>query len=56
MSRSEVLGQARLVCGPVGWQHGAAADALARAGKGPIGIGASEVIDEARRLLNATIA
>jgi hydroxyethylthiazole kinase-like uncharacterized protein yjeF len=37
------------------WLHGAAADALARAGKGPIGISASEVIDEARRLLNATI-
>jgi hydroxyethylthiazole kinase-like uncharacterized protein yjeF len=37
------------------WLHGAAGDALARDGKGPIGISASEVIDEARRLLNATI-
>ena len=37
------------------WLHGAAADALARTGKGPIGISASEVIDAARRLLNATI-
>ena len=37
------------------WLHGAAADALAGAGRGPIGISAGEVIDEARRLLNATI-
>ena len=35
------------------WLHGAAGDALAREGKGPIGISASEVIDAARRLLNA---
>ena len=37
------------------WLHGAAADALARAGKGPVGISAGEVIDEARVLLNASI-
>ena len=37
------------------WLHGAAADALAGAAKGPIGISASEVTDEARRLLNKTI-
>jgi hydroxyethylthiazole kinase-like uncharacterized protein yjeF len=33
--------------------HGAAADALAAAGSGPVGITASEVIDSARALLNA---
>lgn len=38
------------------WLHGAAGDALVREGKGPIGISASEVIGEARRLLNAAIA
>lgn len=32
--------------------HGAAADALAERGVGPIGLVASELIDEARRLLN----
>jgi NAD(P)H-hydrate repair Nnr-like enzyme with NAD(P)H-hydrate dehydratase domain len=32
--------------------HGAAADALAASGAGPIGITASEVIDRARALLN----
>ena len=37
------------------WLHGAAGDALARDGKGPIGISASEVIDEARRVLNEAI-
>ena len=37
------------------WLHGAAADKLAGDGKGPIGISASEVIDAARRLLNASI-
>ncbi|MGP1678249.1 MAG: NAD(P)H-hydrate dehydratase [Burkholderiales bacterium] len=37
------------------WLHGAAADALVSAGKGPIGIGASELIDAARVLLNASI-
>jgi len=37
------------------WLHGAAGDALARAGNGPIGIGAVEVIDEARALLNASM-
>jgi hydroxyethylthiazole kinase-like uncharacterized protein yjeF len=35
------------------WLHGAAADALAAAGSGPVGITASEVIDSARALLNA---
>jgi len=38
------------------WLHGAAADALANSGQGPIGISASEVIDEARRLLNRELA
>jgi len=33
--------------------HGAAADALAAAGTGPVGITASEVIDSARSILNA---
>jgi len=32
--------------------HGAAADALAASGTGPIGVTASEVIDRARALLN----
>ncbi len=35
------------------WLHGAAADRLAARGEGPIGITASDVIDEARRMLNA---
>jgi ADP-dependent NAD(P)H-hydrate dehydratase / NAD(P)H-hydrate epimerase len=35
------------------WLHGAAADALAAAGSGPVGITASEVIDGARALINA---
>ncbi len=34
------------------WLHGAAADALAAAGSGPLGITATEVIDAARTLLN----
>jgi len=46
---------ARAAAAAAVWLHGAAGDALAREGKGPIGISASEVIDEARRLLNATI-
>jgi NAD(P)H-hydrate repair Nnr-like enzyme with NAD(P)H-hydrate dehydratase domain len=37
------------------WLHGAAADTLARNGAGPIGISASELIDPARALLNASI-
>ncbi len=37
------------------WLHGAAADTLVRDGAGPLGISASEVTDEARRLLNASI-
>jgi len=37
------------------WLHGAAGDALAREGKGPIGISAGEVIDAARMILNSTI-
>jgi hypothetical protein len=36
--------------------HGAAADALVDAGKGPIGLTASEVTLEARRLMNAWTA
>ena len=35
------------------WLHGAAADALAARGEGPLGITASDVIDESRRILNA---
>ncbi len=46
---------ARAAAAAAVWLHGAAADALARAGKGPIGISAGEVIDEARWLLNKTI-
>jgi hydroxyethylthiazole kinase-like uncharacterized protein yjeF len=37
------------------WLHGAAADTLAGAGAGPIGIAAGELIDPARALLNASI-
>jgi hydroxyethylthiazole kinase-like uncharacterized protein yjeF len=36
--------------------HGAAADALAANGPGPLGITASEVIDQARVLLNAALS
>jgi NAD(P)H-hydrate repair Nnr-like enzyme with NAD(P)H-hydrate dehydratase domain len=36
--------------------HGAAADALADAGQGPVGLTASEVALEARRLMNAWAA
>lgn len=36
--------------------HGAAADSMAECGKGPIGMSASEVIDEARVLLNRALA
>jgi hydroxyethylthiazole kinase-like uncharacterized protein yjeF len=46
---------ARAAAAAAVWLHGAAADMLARDGNGPIGIGASEVIDAARRLLNASI-
>jgi NAD(P)H-hydrate repair Nnr-like enzyme with NAD(P)H-hydrate dehydratase domain len=46
---------ARAAAAAAVWLHGAAGDALALAGKGPIGISAGEVIDEARRLLNKTI-
>lgn len=35
------------------WLHGAAGDALARSGDGPLGITASDVIEAARRILNA---
>ncbi|HYC15194.1 MAG TPA: NAD(P)H-hydrate dehydratase [Stellaceae bacterium] len=35
------------------WLHGAAADALAASGAGPVGLTASEVIDSARALMNA---
>jgi len=37
------------------WLHGAAADALVRGGAGPVGISASELIEPARALLNATM-
>jgi hydroxyethylthiazole kinase-like uncharacterized protein yjeF len=37
------------------WLHGAAADALVRDGAGPIGLSASELIEPARALLNATM-
>ena len=47
--------EARAATAAAVWLHGAAGDALARDGRGPIGISASEVIDEARRLLNAAI-
>ncbi|HEY0337277.1 MAG TPA: NAD(P)H-hydrate dehydratase [Burkholderiales bacterium] len=40
-----------LECGV--YLHGAAADALAQSGVGPVGLTASDVIDAARRLLNA---
>lgn len=46
---------ARAAAAAAVWLHGAAADALALAGAGPIGICASEVIDAARVLLNKTI-
>ncbi len=36
--------------------HGAAADALARAGSGPVGLTPSELLDPARRLWNAWLA
>ena len=35
--------------------HGAAADACSAAGRGPIGLSASELIDSARALLNSWI-
>jgi len=47
---------ARAAAAAAVWLHGAAADALALAGAGPIGISAGEVIDEARTLLNRSIA
>ena len=37
------------------WLHGAAADLLVRAGNGPIGISASELIEPARAILNASM-
>ena len=37
------------------WLHGAAADQLEQEGIGPVGMTASEVIDAARRILNATM-
>jgi len=46
---------ARLAAAAAVWLHGAAADALAHQGSGPIGISASEVIDSARTLLNKSI-
>ena len=47
--------EARTATAAAVWLHGAAADALAAQGRGPIGISAGEVIDSARVLLNATI-
>lgn len=47
---------ARAAAAAAVWLHGAAADTLAGEGKGPIGIGASEVIDAARRRLNKVIS
>jgi hydroxyethylthiazole kinase-like uncharacterized protein yjeF len=46
---------ARAAAAAAVWLHGAAADALVDADKGPIGISASELIDAARRLLNTSI-
>jgi hydroxyethylthiazole kinase-like uncharacterized protein yjeF len=46
---------ARTAAGAGVWLHGAAADALARTGSGPVGITAGELIDAARTLLNASI-
>ncbi|MBE0625396.1 MAG: NAD(P)H-hydrate dehydratase [Burkholderiales bacterium] len=46
---------ARTAAAAAVWLHGAAGDALAQTGKGPIGISAGEVIDAARVLLNQTI-
>jgi len=37
------------------WLHGAAGDAVAQANGGPLGITASELIDQARSILNRTI-
>jgi ADP-dependent NAD(P)H-hydrate dehydratase / NAD(P)H-hydrate epimerase len=37
------------------WLHGAAADSLARDGFGPVGISAHELIEPARKLLNASM-
>ena len=47
---------ARAAAAAAVWLHGAAGDALAKNGKGPFGISASEVIDAARCLLNAAVA
>ena len=38
------------------WLHGAAADACVANGVGPVGLTAGEVIDSARRLLNASLS
>ena len=46
---------ARTAAAAAVWLHGAAADALARKDAGPVGMTASEVIDEARRLLNTEV-
>jgi len=47
--------EARAAAAAAVWLHGAAADSLARDGSGPVGIGASELIDPARELLNASM-
>jgi len=46
---------ARAAAAAAVWLHGAAADALAHKGSGPIGISAGELIDPARALLNKVI-
>ena len=47
--------EARSATASAVWLHGAAGDALAQGGKGPIGICAGEIIDSARALLNAAL-
>jgi len=47
--------EARAAAAAAVWLHGAAADSLARNGSGPVGISASELIDPARELLNASM-
>ncbi len=47
--------QARTASAAAVWLHGAAGDALAQAGNGPIGICAGEIVESARALLNAAL-
>ncbi len=46
---------ARAAAAAAVWLHGAAADALARENGGPFGISAGDLLDPARRLLNAAL-